>query len=257
MNKFYRRASRSSLITSLTTISLTVALVACCFVSANAQQPDPSKVRRPLPKPSSSSRGFEQYPNAANRLISAGASRDIDKPLIPSAPYLGIAYDAHPFFKWSPNFSAKSYDFTVYEGDINEKPAARVFYQTEVKDSEFVYPTAAPRLIPGTLYSWRVAAHGNNKDKGPAVSFYVLMEQDAKDLQKALLKVNPTAPKTPEPLATQLRRADVFAEYGVWYDALHIANNLMTANPENDELGKYYDQLIDKITPKQKAQKSN
>jgi len=52
--------------------------------------------RRPLPKPATGSRGFEQAGrDASSRLIAAGATRG---PLKPTAPYEGLAYNAQPLF---------------------------------------------------------------------------------------------------------------------------------------------------------------
>ena len=79
----------------------------------NSQAQD-NKPRRPLPKPPSGSRGFEQTGrDASSRLIAAGATRG---PLKPIAPYEGLAYNARPFFAWAPSPGTGSYHFTLRDG---------------------------------------------------------------------------------------------------------------------------------------------
>ena len=234
---------------ALATFAL-IALIATGLIATPTQQPAP---RRPLPKPTGGARGFEQYPNASSRLISAGATRDIDKPRIPSAPLLGLAYDARPYFAWSPALAmdSASYHFALYDGDVAINSAAKTIYETDVTKAELTYPTTAPALAPGKLYSWRVMSMENGtKVPGPAVSFFVLPKADAAEVGRALTKAKLTNAKTP---AEQMKQAEIFAEYGIWYDALRIANNLTVANPSDEAATNFYDKLMDQLKASQEA----
>ena len=93
-----------------------VLLVATLFAIAGSMPayPQDNKPRRPLPKPPTGSRGFEQGTrDASARLIAAGATRG---PLKPTAPYEGLAYDARPFFAWTAAPGTASYHFTLRAG---------------------------------------------------------------------------------------------------------------------------------------------
>lgn len=229
------------------------AVIATGLVVTPAQQPAP---RRPLPKPAAGARGFEQYAtrDASSRLIAAGATRDIDKPRIPAAPLLGLAFNARPYFAWSPalGMDAPSYHFALYDGDVAINSAAKAIYETDVTKAELTYPATAPALAPGKLYSWRVMSMENGtKMWGTAVSFFVLSPTDAADVKRALTKAKLTTAKTP---AEQMKQAEIFAEYGIWYDALRIANELIVANPSDEAASGFYDKLMDQLKASQEAQ---
>jgi hypothetical protein len=199
-----------------------------------------NKPRRPLPKPPSGSRGFEQTGrDASSRLIAAGATRG---PLKPIAPYEGLAYNAKPFFAWVPQPGAASYHLTLREGAESSSP---VVYETDVKTAQFAYPADAPALTPGKLYSWRVSTAGvMERRQGAVATFFVLAGEDAAQVKAALEKAKLTAPKS---ASDRLAQARIFEDFGVWYDALGIASALVNENPNDAEAKAYYDSLIKRL----------
>ncbi|MCP9495301.1 MAG: DUF928 domain-containing protein [Pyrinomonadaceae bacterium MAG19_C2-C3] len=215
--------------------------------AAQAQQP-----RRPLPKPKGGARGFEQYAgrDASSRLIAAGATRGAGIPRKPIAPMEGIALDARPFFLWEPGLNTQTYKFMLYDGDVYADAKAPVVWQTETKEPQLVYPADAPALKPGHLYSWRVAAPQSDIRSGNSgsltvgfpVRFFVLVDEDAQPVKQAISDAKLGA--TPATLEDKLKHAQLLAEYGVWYDALHIARELVAENPQNDDVQAFYASLI-------------
>lgn len=198
------------------------------------------KPRRPLPKPPTGSRGFEQGSrDSSSRLIAAGATRG---PLKPVAPYEGIAYDGRPYFAWAPVPGAASYHFTLRAGADSGAP---IVYETDIKSAELSYPADAPALTPGQLYSWRVSTAGVlERRQGPLATFFILAAEDAAQIKTALEKAKLTAPKN---ATERLAQARIFEEYGVWYDALRIAAQLVDQDANNAEAKAYYDALIKKL----------
>jgi hypothetical protein len=199
-----------------------------------------NKPRRPLPKPPSGSRGFEQTgKDASSRLIAAGATRG---PLKPIAPYEGLAYKSRPFFAWAPQPGAASYHLTLRDGAESSSP---IVYETDVKTAQFAYPVDAPALTSGKLYSWRVSTAGvMEKRQGAVATFFVLDGEDAAQVKAALEKARLTAPKSASERLTQAR---IFEDFGVWYDALRIASELVSENPNDAAARAYYDSLIQKL----------
>lgn len=199
-----------------------------------------NKPRRPLPKPPSGSRGFEQTGrDSSSRLIAAGATRG---PLKPVAPYEGLAYNANPFFAWAPQPGAASYHLTVREGAESSSP---IVYEADVKTAQFAYPADAPKLTPGKLYSWRVSTAGvMERKQGAVATFFVLAGEDAAQIKAALEKAKLTAPRT---AAERLAQARIFEDFGVWYDALRIASELVSENPNDAEAKAFYDALVKKL----------
>jgi hypothetical protein len=229
-----------------------IILLMCLFGLVEAQQP--AAQRRPLPKPSSGSRGFEQYKghDAESRLVAAGATREVINPRKPVAPLEGLAYDPRPYFMWEAAPSSKTYHFVLYEDDAfaleSAKQPAKVLYETDVATTEFRYPAQSPSLMPGKLYSWRVITTGaNGKEVGPPVTFFVLAGKDAAELKMVLEKANLSAPKT---VAQTLQQARLFEEYGVWYDALRVASNVAAQNPTDDDAQNYYNSLLERLDDK-------
>jgi hypothetical protein len=202
--------------------------------------PQDNKPRRPLPKPPSGSRGFEQSNrDSSSRLIAAGATRG---PLKPIAPAEGLAYDARPFFAWAPSPGAASYHFTLRSGADS---TAAIVYEIDVKTAQLVYPADAPALTAGQIFSWRVSTAGVlERRQGPVATFFVLAGEDAAQVKAALEKAKLTAPKT---AAERLAQAHIFEDYGVWYDALRIASEAVVENPNDADAKAYYDALIKKL----------
>ncbi len=201
------------------------------------KQPGP---RRPLPKPPSGSRGFEQTGHdASSRLIAAGATRG---PLKPIAPYEGLAYSARPFFAWTPAPGASSYHFMLRDGTDSSSP---IVFETDVKVAQLSYPSDAPALAPGQIYSWRVSTAGvMERRQGAVVTFFVLAGEDAAQVKAALEKAKLAAPKN---ASERLAQARIFEDFGVWYDALRIVAELVSENPNDAAARAYYDSLIQKL----------
>ncbi len=224
---------------SVVLILISALLLNSALLSGQDNQKKPTP-RKPLPKPATGSRGFEQAgPDSSKRLIAAGATRG---PLRPTAPYEGLAYSPLPYFAWTPSPGATSYHFILRDGPESQSP---IVFETDVKDGWFSYPSTAPALVPGTLYSWRVSTAGvMERKQGPSVTFFVLAGDDSTQVKRALEKGKLTAPKTS---ADKLRQAKVFEEFGVWYDAFRIASEIVHAEPNNTDAKQFYDSLIQRI----------
>lgn len=213
-----------------------------------------NKPRRPLPKPPRGARSFEQYAgrDASTRLISMGATRGNGIPRKPVAPLEGIAIDTHPFFLWEPAPVSTSYRFTLYDGDVYANPSAPVFYETETQQPQLIYPEAAPALVKGKLYSWRISApaatirdgSSGSITTGAPVRMFLLLDEDAAPIKQALAAAGMTVPSTS---AERLKHAQILAEYGVWYDALRIARELFAENSKDVAIVNFYTSLIDKL----------
>lgn len=248
MLKFSASARRIALI-SCWSISLCCAgFDGAAFASSATQNSGQSQQSQPRPKkpklkPGS---GFEQYAgkDASSRLIAGGATRG---PLKPFAPLEGLAYNDRPFFRWEGSPGVAAYRFELHDGGEISDPT---IYTASVPAPHFVYPDDAPQLQPGKVYSWRVSVPGvlGVKKFGGLVRFTVLAKDEATELDAALKKANLAAPKTN---AERLRRATMFKDYGVWYDALAIVSQLLTENPGDAAAQKLLDELRAKLSGEQ------
>src|SRR5205807_1237310 len=97
----------------------------------------------------------------------------------------------------------------------------------------------------GKLYSWRVSTAGvMEKKQGAVATFFVLSGEDAAQVKAALEKAKLTTPKS---ASERLAQAHVFEDYGVWYDALRIASELVSENSNDAAAKAFYDGLIKKL----------
>jgi hypothetical protein len=235
----------SGLVRRLAIISLSVLSLSLSGPNATAQ--NSKGPRRPLPKPASGPRGFEQSTgrDASSRLIVAGATRG---PLAPVAPLEGLAYDARPLFVWEAALGARSYHFILREGTDG---SGAVVYEADVADSLLIYPANAPALEPGRLYMWRVSTAGVlEKKSGVPATFFVLAGEDAKQVREALEKEKLLAPQG---AAQRLKQARLFEQYGIWYDALRVASETLISNPKDAEAKAYYDHLVKQLASEKSA----
>ncbi|MEP6708153.1 MAG: DUF928 domain-containing protein, partial [Pyrinomonadaceae bacterium] len=210
------------------------------FTTQAQNPPKQSGPRRPLPKPPTGSRGFEQAGrDASSRLIAAAATRG---PLKPIAPYEGLAYKPSPLFAWTPAPGANSYHFMLRDGTDSSDA---IVYETDVKLAQLVYPAEAPALTPGKLYSWRISTAGVLERKlGMAATFFVIAGEDAAQVTTALQNAKLALPKS---AAERLAQARLFEQYGIWYDALRIASELLNENENDAEARAFYDSLIKQL----------
>ncbi len=233
----------------------TILIAALSFMiiglEVSGHQQKPVGPRRPLPKPASGPRGFDQSSgrDASSRLIAAAATRG---PLSPLAPLEGLCYDSRPMFIWEAAGTASSYHFVLSDtsGSPNE-----IIYETDATEKYLIYPPAAPALEPGRLYSWQVSIPGLLERKtSPPVTFFVLAGEDAKQVANALEKAGALAPVS---AAERLRQARIFAQFGVWYDALRIATEVLRSHPNSAEAKAFYQSLIDRLASEQQENTSN
>ncbi len=247
-------SSNSSGFIRLQSLDVASWLCVVCFVAITSAQVlgqgNQTAPRRPLPKPANGSRGFEQYANkdASSRLIASGATRGGGTKPTAVAPMEGLAYDAHPFFKWQAVPNAKSYHFTLRDASGS---SAQIIYQTDVATPQMLYPMTAPALEPGKLYSWRVSTStGIEKNVGAPVAFFILAGEDAAEVKSALAKAKLVAPQTTD---EHVRQAQIFERFGVWYDALRDASEAVNANPQDTAAKAYYEALINRLKEAEQA----
>ena len=229
-----------------------LAIISCTTIGfyVSGHQQKPVGPRRPLPKPASGPRGFDQSPgrDASSRLIAAAATRG---PLAPIAPAEGLCYDGRPMFAWEPAGTVPSYHFVLRD---TSNSSNGMIYEADVTETHLIYPSDATTLEPGRLYTWRVSIAGVlERQTGPPVTFFVLSGEDSKQVAKALKKAGALAPVS---VAERLRQARIFAQFGVWYDALRIAREVMSSHPTSAEAKTFYQYLIERLASEQELNTS-
>jgi hypothetical protein len=71
-----------------------------------------------------------------------------------------------------------------------------------------------------------------------------LSGSEAAELKQAIEQAQLTAPKS---IDESLDLAGVFENYGIWYDALQLANDVAMQHPDHTRAQAYYDELLNKL----------
>jgi hypothetical protein len=174
-----------------------------------------------------SRQGFDLDPKSAGASgtqSTAGSRGGERSKTVLYAPNLGLAYSQHPTFQWQAQSGNVS--FRLYDPDDNE------VYETDVTGkSSLMYPQDAPELKPGDTYRWTVEGKSiGMSEPPPSARFRVVSGADRQQLDAVLKKIagNGTQP--------EMQRAQVFAEHGIWYDAVDDYSQLIARNPNDAKL---------------------
>lgn len=197
-----------------------------------ASQPSrPKRVRADLS-------GFDLAPKktSKNAQIGGGTRGALSKPVL-YAPHRGKTYTTTPTFVWGDRGSETDFRLTVYDSDEKE------LFHTKVHGKSFTYPANAPPLKPGESYSWTVrAASGLMAEPAEAVELVVLSAAERKSTESAL---HGAAGDSDD---ARVRRAEVFVDARIWYDAVEAYSALIAKNPSDAMLYRaraaVYDQIV-------------
>ena len=153
------------------------------------------------------------------------------------APRLGKFYGPGAFFSWSNPAGASDFRFVITDDQDSQ------IFRTKVHGTSFVYPTGAPELQPGKIYSWSVASAGMlGGDASDPVEFTVVSVTERQEIEKAIAAISKS-----DDWKAGLARAQVFTDHRLWYDALGAYCALIERWPDRAELfekrGTIYSQL--------------
>ena len=154
------------------------------------------------------------------------------------APKLGKFYGESAMFAWK--YPGESQKFSLAITDDRGK----AIFRTEVAGNNFVYPSDAPRLEAGKVYSWIVQMISAQEISPPSspVEFVPVSDGERKEMEQAL-----AAAESKDAYESGLERAKIFVEHRLWYDAIGAYSELISRFPERVELyenrGMIYAQL--------------
>ncbi|MDX2239561.1 MAG: DUF928 domain-containing protein [Leptolyngbyaceae cyanobacterium bins.302] len=138
---------------------------------------------------------------------------------------LGLSYSGNPTFYWYvPPSSAKTAKFILLSNDD-----ADVHYETTLnlpKTSgivSFALPSTVPPLEVGKQYHWYLVVSCNENDQiaNPSLEGWVERVEPTPDLSSQLQK------------ADFKSRARIYAENGIWYEAVTTLATLRQTNPKD------------------------
>jgi hypothetical protein len=183
--------------------------------------------------------GFELAPQQpatdSSVQIGGGTRGGVPGPFL-YAPHRAKTYSANPTFFWGQPGAMNEFTFRVYDSSDN------VVFEETVHGKSYTYPASAPALTPGKTYSWTVQLSGGlMAEPSEPVEFVVQSMEERKPTQGALAEISGHS------LEDQLRRAQVFEDARLWYDAVAAYSAVIANSPDRPEAyrrrGEVYDQI--------------
>ncbi|MBD2567882.1 DUF928 domain-containing protein [Anabaena lutea] len=226
------QASFSLLIVSLTAYTTTASVLA---------QSRPAQKTWQISQKFKPQRGKDPNPptvGAATRSASCLQGKQEITPLIP-ADKLGLTLNGHPTFYWSVStLPVKTAQFTI-ETNGDEQP----FYETDIKLPEqpgifsFTLPKNTPELPVGKTYRWylTIICDGEDSSNNPFVEGLVERIQAELPLSDTLAK------------ATARQLPTIYAEYGIWHEALTTSVELRCTQPNDLVVKLNWRQLLTSV----------
>lgn len=146
------------------------------------------------------------------------------------SPHRAKLYTLTPTFSWRSAVHTKAFVFRLYD------PDGDVGYEARTPEFSLQYPASAAALEPGQTYVWNVLAGLGLLGGGSLTAeFTVLSPGERAALEKKLAG------------ADAMKRAAIFTDNRLWYDAIQAYTELIAQHPDMADLyekrGNIYDQI--------------
>ncbi len=213
----------------------------------------PPATKNPRRSQGSGSRGCDNESLASN-LVTL---------LIPSKDYAGQTLSGRPTFFWHLSKAVSvPMQFTLVE----EKVGGKTVLEKQIDAPkpgliQVEFPQEQPELVPGQIYRWTVSLVCNSNRRSEDVFFQSWIQRVpiAPELEQKLTTVGLNS-TTVEPIQASesvsrrnessqilLSRAAIYAQEGLWYDALTTLSTALNANPKDAAVQADFLSLLDQV----------
>ncbi|MFB2769969.1 DUF928 domain-containing protein [Pelatocladus sp. BLCC-F211] len=163
--------------------------------------------------------------------------------LLAPVTHIGQTTSTHPTFAWFvPHHQQIPLEFSIYELSSNEQP--KLTYKSRLQSSPGIMKLSVPENLPGLVlgknYIWQVEilCDFNHPSRNLLATADIAIVPIPASLQDALHRKR-----------DRTQRASLYAEAGMWYDALGEA----LANSSNGQLGKLAVNLLKDLANLEKS----
>jgi hypothetical protein len=159
--------------------------------------------------------------------------------LAPSGPALTTRNQPTLFYFQSgtpQEAAARSLTFTLVEPGVAEPLLKAVANQSEPGIRRLQLARHGVSLKPGVRYDWRVALSEGGEERSKDVFASAPIQYT--EPSQALLEALQAEPE---------RKAEIYAEHGIWYDALVEISNQILENPQNQDLLALRASLLEQV----------
>lgn len=190
---------------------------------------------------------------AGSRGCAASLPVDLVTLLIPSKDYIGQTTSGHPTFFWNLSQSISvPIKFTLVESGVAEPLFEKQIDSPQAGIMQLKFPKDRPELTAGRIYGWSVTLICNARRPSANPYYYSWIERvpttPALEQQLAAITSNSNSPAQRQSSGNASSdRASIYAQAGLWYDALGILSNAQTANPNEPSVQKDLFSLLDQV----------
>jgi len=239
----------------LKAIGVSLSLLCLVPLSLLGQEPSPTPTGQPAPpapglKPAAGKPVYKPPMMGAPAVRVGGASRGdgVDASLMALVPdHAGLTTKAHPSLFWYQSKPAKArLELTLTEPK-QVKPLLRLEAAAAKKEGiqRVRLGKYNAELAPGSSCKWSVAlvSDAQNRSKDVVATGVITRVAESEELAKKLQA------------ATPAERPFIYAEAGIWYDALEAISDLIEANPKEPAYRAQRAALLEQIGLKEIAGK--
>jgi len=152
---------------------------------------------------------------------------------------IGVTTQEQPSLFWFQSKPADAkFELTLLQ-DNKVKPIVQVLVERSTKAGiqRLKLSEHGAKLIPGVEYQWVVAlvTDPNNRSSDLVASGVIKRVEPAADLKEKITKATPAS------------LASVYADAGIWYDALGVLSDQIEAQPDNKSLRETRSDLLRQV----------
>jgi hypothetical protein len=184
--------------------------------------------------------------------------------LIPSKDYIGQTTAGHPSFFWYLSQPVSvPIKFTLVERGVPEPLLVKQIDSPAVGTIEVKLPKDKPELVTGRVYSWSVTLECNARRPSANPYFYSWIERipttpglaqqlaevsSRHNLQRKTVSSESGSPEHGASAQTLRDRAAIYAQSGLWYDALDALSAAQKANPKDGSIKEDFLSLLKQVS---------
>lgn len=210
----------------------------------------PPVKRNPRRSQGSGSRGCD-YESLNSNLVTL---------LIPSKDYAGQTLSARPTFFWHLSTAVSvPMEFTLVEENVGGKTLLKK--QIDAPKPGIIqvnFPQEKAELVPGQIYRWTVSLVCNPNRRSEDIFFqsWIQRVHPTPELEQKLttvgetsttLEATPANASVNESPQTLRSRAAIYAEAGLWYNALMTLSTASNTNSEDSALEADFLSILDQV----------
>lgn len=198
------------------------------------------------------SKSTRRSQGSGSRGCNQSLPEDLVTLLIPSKDYIGQTTSSHPTFFWNLSQAVSvPIQFTLVERGVAEPLFVQQIDLAEVGTMKLELPKDKPGLVTGKVYKWSVTlvCRANRPSANPYFYSWIERVPTSSELTQKLSTSNNFQEQVQPTESTyqERERALIYAQKGLWYDALASLSEAQLKNPNDWSLQEDFSSLLSQV----------